>query len=207
MNIDKDNLKKNLILISGVILLSLIIGLLYDKLVFLDNSIYNFIIKYKSSFLTSFFKFITFFASSLWFIIVIILIFVLNKDRKFNIVMTLYIICIALITFFMKGLFIRERPYELMIVEELGYSFPSGHSSLSISFYGLLSYLVYKSNYQKGKKIILISFLLILSLLIGISRIYLGVHYPSDVIAGFMVGIIYLMIFIYVYDVRKRRFK
>lgn len=207
MSINKDRLKKNLILISGIILLSLIIGLLYDKLVFLDNSIYNLVIKYKSSFLTNFFKFITFFASFEWFILVVILIFIFNKERKFSLVMSLYIFFIALITFLMKGLFIRERPYELMIVEELGYSFPSGHSSLSISFYGLLSYLVYKSNFKKGKKIVLISFLLILSFIIGLSRIYLGVHYPSDVIAGFMVGLIYLMIFIYIYDVRRRRFK
>lgn len=198
-------IKKVLLIVSISILLMLIIGLLYDKLNFLDQTIYNFIIRFKSSFLTSFFKFITFFASIEWFVILGIIILIFNKDRKLNLVMILYLIFIALITFFMKSLFIRERPYDLMIIEEIGYSFPSGHSSVSLAFYGFVSYLVYKSKLVKGKKILLISLLLAFSFLIGISRIYLGVHYPSDVMAGFMVGIIYLMIFILVYDIEKRR--
>lgn len=83
-----------------------------------------------------------------------------------------------------------------MIVNERGFSFPSGHSFVSITFYGFLIYLVYNSNYKSETKFILISLLLVLILMIGISRIYLGVHYPSDVIGGFVGGLAYLLIFI-----------
>ena len=207
MNINKKMfIKRSLIFIGMIIFILLVIGLLSNKLAFFDSLIYNFIIKYRSPFLTTFFKIITFFASVEWFVVLIILILVFNKERKLNVVMILYLIAIVIITLIMKNVFIRERPYELMIIEETGYSFPSGHSSVSLAFYGFVAYLVYLSKYSKKKKIIISSLLLLLSFLIGISRIYLGVHYPTDVLAGFMVGLIYLIIFILIYDVRKRRF-
>lgn len=90
-----------------------------------------------------------------------------------------------------------------MLVEESGYSFPSGHSFVSIAFYGFLIYLIINSKLKKQTKIVLSIVLASLILLIGISRIYLGVHYPSDVTAGFIGGAIYLMIFIEIVKVVK----
>ena len=65
----------------------------------------------------------------------------------------------------------------------------------SMSFYGLLIYIIYRSNLPTKWKIVLISLLSVLILLIGISRIYLGVHFVSDVIAGFCLSVSYLIIF------------
>ena len=66
---------------------------------------------------------------------------------------------------------------------------------ISMAFYGFLIYLSIKYLKNKKMKIVLITFLSILIILIGISRIYLGVHYTSDVIAGFMISVCYLIIF------------
>ena len=86
-----------------------------------------------------------------------------------------------------------------MIIEESGYIFPSGHSMASMAFYGFIIFLVWK--YVKtNKKWIYTIVLSLLILLIGISRIYLGVHYASDVLAGFILTLAYLIIFTAIID-------
>ena len=82
----------------------------------------------------------------------------------------------------------RIRPDHIRLIEEGGFSFPSGHSMISIGLYGTLIYLVYKYIKNKLIKTIIIVLLSIIILGIGISRIYLGVHYPSDVLAGYFIS-------------------
>ena len=84
----------------------------------------------------------------------------------------------------------------MKLVKEGGYSFPSGHAMVSFGFYGFLIYLAYKKINNKKIKYPLIISLALLILLIGISRIYLGVHYATDIIGGFIIGFIYLIVFI-----------
>ncbi len=112
-------------------------------------------------------------------------------------------IIVNLITIFfsnqlLKRIVERPRPEGFHIVEELGYSFPSGHSMVSMAFYGLFIYFIYKKVKNKYIKWISIILLALLIMLIGISRIYLGVHYASDVIAGFLLSISYLGLFTHV---------
>lgn len=88
-----------------------------------------------------------------------------------------------------KGLIERERPAGPWLIEETGFSFPSGHAMVSIIFYGLIGYLVWV-NVRSGRKAAWLVPVLTVALImcIGLSRIYLGVHYPSDVLAGFAAG-------------------
>lgn len=91
----------------------------------------------------------------------------------------------------------RPRPTQtLVMTAEKSYSFPSGHSMMSMIFYGLIIYYVMK--YMKNKKLknIVIPFLSAIIFFIGISRIYLGVHYATDVLSGWIIGLVYLVIFI-----------
>ena len=89
----------------------------------------------------------------------------------------------------------RERPtYKL--IKMTGYSFPSGHAMISIAMYGILIYLINKYIDNKIIKCILITINMLIILLVGISRVYLGVHYLSDVLAGYLISIVYLYIFI-----------
>lgn len=88
----------------------------------------------------------------------------------------------------LKLAFHRNRPIPPGLVQASGYSFPSGHAMVSLVFYGMLVYLLWV-NYKPRKSTYLLTFFLVLLVLaIGISRIYLGVHYPSDVIAGYAAG-------------------
>lgn len=90
----------------------------------------------------------------------------------------------------------RPRPVGYRLIEESGYSFPSGHSMVSAAFYGFLIYLIYRNIKNRYIKYSIITVLTLLIISIGISRIYLGVHYASDVLAGFIISICYLIIFI-----------
>ena len=186
------NRKKTISLISfGLFLIVLIFVLKYDNLV-IDNYIIN-LFKYKNNLLTNFMKVITLFGSV--YVIVpccIILLFAL-KNKKNKILMTSNLVIITLLNQLLKRVFRRLRPIN-GIISEFGYSFPSGHSMVSMAFYGFLIYLLYKSNFKY--KNIFICLLIVLILLIGISRIYLGVHYPTDVFGGFLLSISYLLLFI-----------
>ena len=98
-----------------------------------------------------------------------------------------------------KRIFERARPPYPLLYAETGFSFPSGHATFSFVFYGALAYLVWVSKLPKYLRIVIMIFLISLSISIGISRIYLRVHYPSDVFAGFALGYSWLFLVIYVF--------
>lgn len=95
--------------------------------------------------------------------------------------------------FLLKGLFDRERPSVPLLFHAKGLSFPSGHALMSVTFYGLLVYMVFKGVKNKPLKWSLISLLIILIMIIGMSRVYLRVHYATDVIAGYCIGFLWLV--------------
>ena len=91
---------------------------------------------------------------------------------------------------FIKIVIARPRPpIDVRLIDIENYSFPSGHSIMSMVLYGLLIYFVYKYVKNKILKAILILILSILIIFIGFTRIWLGVHFLTDVIAGFSLGI------------------
>jgi len=98
----------------------------------------------------------------------------------------------AATTFILKNIFYRPRPMEALYMET-GSSFPSGHATAAMALYGFLLYTIWKhdKHYLKNSFIIFLSALIIL---IGASRLYLEVHYLSDVLAGYAVGFIWLLI-------------
>lgn len=100
--------------------------------------------------------------------------------------------------FILKNLFGRARPQDPLLSTVSGLSFPSGHALISVAFYGLLIYLVWHNISHKIIRWVLIVLLLVLILIIGLSRIYLRVHYASDVLAGFAMGIIWLVLSIWI---------
>lgn len=125
---------------------------------------------------------------------IILILFIKNKKIGISIVSNLAIITV--LNQILKRILQRPRPTEFRIIEETGYSFPSGHSMVSMAFYGYLIYLSYKYIKNKYIKWGLTVLLGLLIGIIGVSRIYLGAHYTSDVIGGFLISIAYLIIYI-----------
>lgn len=94
----------------------------------------------------------------------------------------------------LKAIFHRTRPEIQHLVDVGGYSFPSGHAMVALSFYGMLGYLIWLNLRKRSKPAWYIIVLTVLVIgTIGASRVYLGVHYPSDVLAGFAAGGVWLM--------------
>ena len=149
-----------------------------------------------SDFATPIAKFITNFGGAIILIILAPMLFIFIKNKKIGISVILNLAIITVLNQLLKRIVQRPRPTEFRIVEESGYSFPSGHSMVSMAFYGYLIYLIYKHVKNKYLKWISIILLSILICSIGISRIYLGVHYTSDVLGGFFISISYLIIYI-----------
>ena len=141
-------------------------------------------------------KFITNFGGAIFVISLTTILFFVIKDKKIGISIITNLGIVTILNQIIKFIMQRPRPTEFRIIEETGYSFPSGHSMVSLAFYGYLIYLIYKHVKNKYIKWISISLLSILICLIGISRIYLGVHYTSDVLGGFLISISYLVIYI-----------
>ena len=153
-----------------------------------------------SDFATPIAKFITNFGGAIFLIILTILLLVVLKNKKVGLSICTNLVVVTILNQLLKRLLQRPRPTEFRIIEETGYSFPSGHSMVSMAFYGYLIYLIYrfvKNKYLKWISIVLLSLLICL---IGISRIYLGVHYTSDVLGGFLISISYLVIYISVFN-------
>ena len=149
-----------------------------------------------SDFATPIAKFITNFGGAIFLITLTVILVLLIKNKKIGLSIFSNLIIITVLNQLLKRILQRPRPTEFRIIEETGYSFPSGHSMVSMAFYGYLIYLIYKyveNRYVKWISIVLLS---VLICSIGVSRIYLGVHYTSDVLGGFLVSISYLILFI-----------
>lgn len=197
----KELIKKNL---KWVVLFICLVGFLaLAEDVFNKEIMYGDIIGYKlistfliSDFVTPIAKFITNFGGAIFLSIATVMLFLLIKNKKIGLSIISNIVIITVLNQLLKRILQRPRPTEFRLVEEKGYSFPSGHSMVSMAFYGYLIYLIYRYIKNKYVKWTLITILNILICLIGISRIYLGVHYTSDVLGGFLLSISYLVIYI-----------
>ncbi len=129
-----------------------------------------------------------------WIIIAVILYFMGNEKTK-NIVkkMIIVLVIVVIVTNLLKVIVMRPRPYTVLsnlvvLATETDFSFPSGHTSISTSMAFLLSR-------EYGKY-----YLMIIPLVVALSRLYIGVHYPSDVLGGFLVGVIVVYLVDYCLD-------
>lgn len=188
--------KKSLItLITLIILLVIdIVLLLTGYMSNIDSLIYEFIFSFNNSILTDIFKLISFIASTKMIVlynIIIVIVMIIRKSNKLLLVPIASLIS-AIVNNLIKVIVARERPGINPLVIETTYSFPSGHSMISILFFGTLLYILNRDNYKYKRVFNIIIPIYILS--VGISRIYLGVHYFSDCITGYLISLIVLIL-------------
>ena len=162
----------------------------------IDTSVYNLIIKLMNTNTTAIMICISYLGSAITLITLSMAFIILLKNKKNASYIVLNLALVFLLNRILKTIVARPRPSVLRLVVENGYSFPSGHAMVSMGFYGFLIYLIWVNIKNKKAKYPLIVLLSLLIISIGLSRIYLGVHYFTDVIGGFIIAMLYLVIFI-----------
>ena len=190
-------LKKEYYFISFLLMFLIILTILVIKgnIYGIDESFFNVVSSFKNDYLTKFLYVITTIASSIGVIVLLIITFIIFKKRQvlsdFKYVFINVFSGLLLMLIF-KNTIRRTRPVWIWI-KESGFSYPSGHTITAVMFYGTLMLLIYK-NVRGFKRYILITLFSMMIFLVGISRIYFGVHYLTDVIASTILGSIVLII-------------
>ena len=129
-------------------------------------------------------------------IVALVVLWLLKKKREAGF-LAVALVSGEIIKELLKLIFHRARPdATFALISETGYSFPSGHAFMSVIFYGMICYFIYQMCKNKSQKIILLITTAILVFLIGYSRVYLGVHWASDVLGGWLIGGAILAFFI-----------
>ena len=188
-----------LVAILTIIFILLWLGTITGVTDEIDNLIYKCVESIRSDFLTVVLIGITELGGvvGLFLILLITVIVLFKKNRvKEATAITLNLIISTFTYVILKNIFQRERPVTgNILIDEVGFSFPSGHTTNNVAFYFLAIYLVCINVKNKKVRNISCVILAIIPILIAFSRIYLRVHYPTDVIAGFCLGIVLVVFF------------
>lgn len=193
-------IRKQPLLLIGFILVIIFVlfGISHNTLTQFDLIMMHLVWDIRTDWLSTVFVFITEIGSakiSIPLMILFVIYFSVNKNIKLASVFVFNLIGVRTMNRWLKAGFNRTRPDENPLIEVGGLSFPSGHSMNSTAFFGFLGYLIWVVLRKKGREagyVLWITGGLIF--LIGLSRVYLGVHFPSDVLAGFTAGGIWLIL-------------
>lgn len=164
-----------------------------------DADIFNSISPHITESRTRLMKFITFYGNHAFLVpanIILILFFIIKRKRWLAITTGAVALSSLGLMTLLKNITRRHRPPNPLVEGITNFSFPSGHAFMSVAFYGLLMWLTVNYTSEKWKQYAVNSCLLVTILVIGFSRIYLRVHYTSDVIAGYCAGTLWLMLVI-----------
>lgn len=200
-------MKKKIIVFISLILMFIanVIIVLNDGYIAIDSGVHNFIMRYSSEMTNKLMHFITFFGSTKWIIIlcgIIFFIFLFKKKRNWAFSSAAVLIISTVLNNVIKLIIQRPRPEYITVVEH-SYSFPSGHTMAACTLYGFLIYFLLKKDVSKKYKVIFSILLCILILFVGISRIYLGAHYFSDVFSGIILSSAVIVLFDIINDKKK----
>ncbi|AZN43978.1 phosphatase PAP2 family protein [Paenibacillus albus] len=164
----------------------------HDQLKQFDTSIISTVQGWENDTLTKIAKFLTLIGSSVVLIpallVLAAILFIYLKHRKELVLLLGGMLGSTLLNHVIKVIYKRARPDIHRLAEQAGYSYPSGHSMAAFTFYFLITYLLWRHIHLRRWRIALLLFSACMIICIGLARVYLGVHYPSDVLAGYWVS-------------------
>lgn len=191
-----------IVFIATLVFIGVAVGVQTGYLDGFDDAVRYRVYSMRSDKLTVFWRFITHSGDRYVVIILgIILLLIKSLREKYGVKFAIAALSSTALYQIMKYIFQRPRPdLALRLIEQGGYSFPSGHSMNCLVSYGILIYLLLKYCENRRLAKILSVGLGLLTILVGFSRVYVGVHYPTDIIGGWSLGIAVLVAMIYAFE-------
>lgn len=193
-------LRANFRLVVAVIAVSIFLFLLSEvlqgELMRLDRiAISLFVMRLRTPWLTPIMEAFSALATPVVLLVLLLVVIAFAPGRAPGWCCTINLVLVVLLNQILKFIVQRPRPEGFRLAVVSGFSFPSGHSMVAMAFFGLLAWFVWR--YEKNRRmrnLLVIAFSIVI-LMIGISRVYLGVHYASDVLAGFCVSLVWLTLY------------
>ena len=185
-----------LVLVAVLVFTWLLFEIKTDDIMRMDAAAYSLVVMHmRAAWLTPIMQSISDLAYPVVLVVMLLVIEVFAPGRRPGLCAAVNLVLATLLNLLLKTLIQRPRPEGYRLVAESGFSFPSSHSMVAMAFYGLLIWMVWR--YEKDalvRRLGIIGFGLVI-VLVGLSRIYLGVHYASDVLAGFCASIAWLGVY------------
>ena len=192
----RDNRRVVVLLAAALIFVWLLGEVASGEIMRLDTLAYQvFVETLRSDALTPFMEAFTSLASVVVLAVMAAVIAALAPGKAPGWCVAVNLVCVVVLNTVLKVIVQRPRPAGFRLISESGYSFPSGHSMVAMAFFGLLIWMVWRYHRRDVMRVVwCVCFGLVIAM-VGISRIYLGVHYASDVLAGFCVSLIWLIFY------------
>lgn len=192
----RSSLSTIILLISSAIFIFLLIDVSEGDVIGIDHFAYRlFVVHLRTPLLTEIMEGFSGLASPVTVIVMLIVVAAFAPGPSVGRLASINLGGVVIVDLIFKAIVQRPRPDGFRLVVETGYSFPSGHSMFSMAFYGLLIWLVWHYEKDKLQRWIWCGLFSAVIIMIGVSRIYLGVHYATDVIGGFSLALVWLVLF------------
>lgn len=188
-----ENKRVAIVAACAIVFLVLLEDVLEGGLIKLDEAAYVLIVEHlRTDWLTPIMESISALATPVTLMVMLLLIVAFAPGRRPGACCALNLALVVVLNQVLKFLVQRPRPEGFRLAAETGFSFPSGHSMAAMAFFGLLIWMVWHYERDRAVRIGCSVALAALIVAVGVSRIYLGVHYASDVVAGFCVSLAWL---------------
>lgn len=176
-----------------LVILALLEDILSGEIVRIDSMAYWLVVEHmRTGWLTPIMVSITQLASPAVLLVLLVVVAAFAPGRRPGWCCAVNLVLVVVLNEVLKFIVHRPRPDGFRLISEVGYSFPSGHSMVAMAFFGLLIWMVWRYERDRTMRLLWSVFFALVILAVGLSRIYLGVHYASDVIAGFCVSLVWL---------------
>lgn len=195
-HIEKKKNNMTLFIIFGILFVILSVLTFTGVMRPIDDAITSYIIGIRNTKLTNKMINITNIGGAYSLIVISLLLLVFIKKKKIPLIIIINLVLVFVTNRIFKFIFRRPRPDGLFLIYENGYSYPSGHAMVSFGYILFIVYILCKCIKNKAVKCILSIVLIGLGLLIGFSRVYLGVHYFTDILSGQILATCYISLFI-----------